>query len=713
MADPLYFGIVGLARTVFTLEGLRFRTVGIDNVPSSGGAVVAINHTGYLDFAYAGIPFRTARRYVRYMAKSEVFDHPIAGPIMRGMKHIPVDRIDGSASYQQAVDYLKAGRLVGVFPESTISRSFEIKDFRNGAVRMAQEAGVPLIPVTMVGSQRVWTKGHPKRLGRTRTPIYINVLPPMHPEGDATAETQRLREVMVNDLDKLWTLYLRDNGPINGDEYWVPARYGGGAPPFHVAQREDDAVAEERHRIRRLRDDLNTLTHVVTTTTRDIVNKSVSMSTDAWVKSSEAVKSASVNARDSVTESAAALHEKMPWQMDEETKLKKLADKLEKNKLKEERKEEKTAEKEAEKASKKRQKHTTDEPGKIVESLQTTFDSLYEETSHNNREGASKIIEARDSFYHSSRELLQSVRSATASMTDATKDVDWTLLDKTLTSLIGQTKQIRDKIPARMKGKLPATIDAICSDVDGTIFYDGRVSDSTRHAFNEITRCGIDVILATGRSVDELEPVTDQLTISPIAVCANGAVVYDTETKKVLHVEGFFEGGADILTDLIKKNIPDAQVTVRTVENTAVKIVVKADMPSEDIAHALRADIDTRCTLTYSHDYGSVELGPIGVNKSTGVEWYFHHKGIDPSHVVAFGDMPNDAELLAYVGAGVTMGNADRHLIRDASWVTSSVEDDGVAEVLKYVIKRYDNHELSEQERHDNITSAAQSTNGQ
>lgn len=712
MADPFYFGIIGLARTLFTLEGLRFRVTGTENVPAKGGAVVVMNHTGYLDFAYAGIPFRSCRRYVRYMAKSEVFDHPIAGPIMRGMKHIPVDRIDGSESYRQAVDYLRSGRLVGVFPESTISRSFEIKDFRKGAVRMAQEAGVPLIPVTIVGSQRVWTKGHPKRLGRTRTPIYINVLSPIHPDGDAATETDRLRDVMVNDLDRLWEMYLQDNGPIKGDEYWIPARYGGAAPPFEVAQREDNAVAEERHRIRKLRDDLNNLTYVVTTTTRDIVNKSVSMSSDAWAKSSDAVKSASVSARDSVTESAAALNEKMPWQADEETKLRKRADKLEKNKRKEEIKEAKTAEKEAEqaeKAAKNKAKNKRDDGAeKIVESLQTSFDSLYEETSKNNHEGASKIIEARDSFYRSSRELLQSVRSATASMTDATRDVEGMSLNKTLTSLIGQTKQIRDRVPARIKSKLPSDVAAVCSDIDGTILHENTMSDATRDTFEQLNDHGVEVLLATGRAIEEVDPVVDQLPISPVAICANGAVVYDTKDKRVLHVEGFFEGGADILTHQIEEDIPEAEIIVRTVGNTAVKVVVKADMPSEDIADALDESVRERSTLTYSTPYGSIELGPIGVNKSTGAEWYFHNKGIDPSHVIAFGDMPNDTELLSYVGAGITMGNADHDLIRDASWVTSSVENDGVAEVLKYVLKRFEDQDADAADQADPSSPAAE-----
>src|SRR3990170_8054847 len=104
------------------------------------------------------------------MAKDEVFTHRLSGPLMRGMHHIPVDRDAGAGSYRNAVEALREGEIVGVFPEATISRSFELKDFKAGAVRMAAEAGVPVLPTVIWGSQRVWTKGHQKRLGRTKVP---------------------------------------------------------------------------------------------------------------------------------------------------------------------------------------------------------------------------------------------------------------------------------------------------------------------------------------------------------------------------------------------------------------------------------------------------------------------------------------------------------------------------------------------------------------
>src|SRR6201992_4366642 len=127
---------------------MKITVAGVENLPTNGGAVYAINHTGYLDFTLAGLPAyqQGLGRKVRYMAKQEVFDNKFTGPIMRSLRHIPVDRQSGAASYEAAVRNLKDGELVGVYPEATISRSFEIKEFKSGAARMAVEAGVPIVP---------------------------------------------------------------------------------------------------------------------------------------------------------------------------------------------------------------------------------------------------------------------------------------------------------------------------------------------------------------------------------------------------------------------------------------------------------------------------------------------------------------------------------------------------------------------------------------
>ncbi|MFR9752730.1 lysophospholipid acyltransferase family protein [Nocardia sp. 004] len=239
--EPVYRTIVGLARTVFFVQGLKFTVAGAEHIPARGGAVLAVNHTGYLDFTYAGLPVRTPKRYIRFMAKKEVFDNKISGPIMRALKHIPVDRSAGADSYQAAVEYLRRGELVGVYPEATISRSFEIKDFKSGAARMAIEADVPIIPIVIWGAQRVWTKGFPKRLGRTNTPISIAVGAPIQPVASAAELTAELRSRMQSMLLELQKSYAHEPGA-----YWVPARLGGSAPTLEEADAMDVAEAEAK-----------------------------------------------------------------------------------------------------------------------------------------------------------------------------------------------------------------------------------------------------------------------------------------------------------------------------------------------------------------------------------------------------------------------------------------------------------------------------------
>ena len=247
--EALYTSIIGLARGIFRAQGLDLRVHGGLNMPAEGGAVVVVNHTGYFDFVYAGVPARERKRFIRYMAKVEVFDHKIGGPLMRELKHIPVDRAAGSDSYREAVERLRGGELVGVFPEATISRSFEIKQFKSGAVRMALEAGVPIVPITIWGSQRVWTKDLPKNLWRPKVPILVDVDTPFRPFEPADECTEVLRQRMKATLRRLQAEYERRYGPYPEGAAWVPAHLGGSAPTPEEA--DERAAAEQAERVRR------------------------------------------------------------------------------------------------------------------------------------------------------------------------------------------------------------------------------------------------------------------------------------------------------------------------------------------------------------------------------------------------------------------------------------------------------------------------------
>jgi 1-acyl-sn-glycerol-3-phosphate acyltransferase len=242
--DLTYPPIIVAAKLGFRLLGQRIDLQGTHHVPRTGGVMLAVNHVGYVDFVYGGLAANPSGRRVRFMAKRELFDHRWTGPLMRSLHHIEVDRGAGLASYRLAVDYLRAGECVGIFPEATISRAMELKEFKTGAVRIAAEAGVPLVPVVLWGTQRMLTKDHPRDFSRGRT-ILIRVGEPLHPTGtDPEAETAELKASMATLLDAAIRDYPAPEQPPGA--WWVPRRYGGSAPTLAEAAALDAAESAAR-----------------------------------------------------------------------------------------------------------------------------------------------------------------------------------------------------------------------------------------------------------------------------------------------------------------------------------------------------------------------------------------------------------------------------------------------------------------------------------
>ena len=221
---PVVVGIKGLWKYL----GLRFTFKGSENIPAKGGAILAINHIGYLDFAITGTAVLPRKRYVRFMAKKEIFDNKIAGPLMRGMHHICVDRSSGSSSFVAALRYLRAGEIIGIFPEATISRSFEIKELKTGAVRLAMGSNTPIIPTIVWGSQRVFTKKVKANWKRNKFPISVTFGAPFIVEkGQDVDEAEgQLRKLMKDLLIQVQNEYPDSHA----GQRWAPARLGGTAP---------------------------------------------------------------------------------------------------------------------------------------------------------------------------------------------------------------------------------------------------------------------------------------------------------------------------------------------------------------------------------------------------------------------------------------------------------------------------------------------------
>ncbi len=243
MAQPVMRALEISVTSAVRLVGPRITYHGLENIPGRGGAVIALNHTGYVDWIPAAIAAYRRGRRLRFMIKQEMLDVLPVGFLMRHSGMIPVDRSAGAGAYSVAVERLRGGEIVGVYPEATISRSFELKEFKTGAVRMAQESGVPIVPLIAWGIQRLWTKDHPRKLLRNRVPITTVVGEPLRPTDSVEQTTAALREAMTECLQRAQIGYEHPAGA-----YWVPQRLGGSAPTLPEAKLLDEAELAERAR---------------------------------------------------------------------------------------------------------------------------------------------------------------------------------------------------------------------------------------------------------------------------------------------------------------------------------------------------------------------------------------------------------------------------------------------------------------------------------
>ena len=225
--------------------GTRITYLGLENIPERGGAVIAINHTSYVDWFPAALAAYQRHRRLRFMIKTEMQDVTVVNFLIKHSKTIPVDRGAGGSAYAAAVERLQAGEIVGVYPEATISRSFELKEFKTGAARMARDAELPIVPMIVWGAQRMWTKDHPRNLGRKRIPITVAVGTPLYATESIDETGAAMREAMNTLLRKVQQEYPHPEGA-----YWVPRRLGGSAPTMEEAKVLEEAELAERARKR-------------------------------------------------------------------------------------------------------------------------------------------------------------------------------------------------------------------------------------------------------------------------------------------------------------------------------------------------------------------------------------------------------------------------------------------------------------------------------
>jgi 1-acyl-sn-glycerol-3-phosphate acyltransferase len=246
--------IAWLVRWFFRLMRWRVDVRGIQHIPDRGGAIVTFNHHSYADFLASGLPILDdGGRVPRFLAKQELFEKPLLGRLLRNAGQVPVARGSRSGredAFASAVDRLRAGELIVLAPEQTISESFDLLPFTTGTARMAQRSGVPVVPSVSWGSQRFATKGQPTRwrAGR-RIPVLVRYGEPMviGPDEDLREANDRLRTRMEEMLHEVQREYPEEPEP--GEEWWLPARMGGTAPPH------EEVVARHQQRESRWREE--------------------------------------------------------------------------------------------------------------------------------------------------------------------------------------------------------------------------------------------------------------------------------------------------------------------------------------------------------------------------------------------------------------------------------------------------------------------------
>lgn len=233
--------------TAFRAFDVRIEVRGAENIPTSGGAILASNHISYLDFAFVMLSSPAPRREVRFLARSEFFRVPLVGQALRALRQIPVDvHGDPLTAAAKAKEALINGDLIGMHPEGTISPSFVLRRGKSGAVRLAEQANVPLVPVGIWGAQRLLTKGRPFRPER-HISVLVEYGEPFYPQGrTGAAKTAELMERINQLVLSAQARYPQKATPTN--DWWLPAHLGGSAPTPEQAEAMIAAQLQKRRK---------------------------------------------------------------------------------------------------------------------------------------------------------------------------------------------------------------------------------------------------------------------------------------------------------------------------------------------------------------------------------------------------------------------------------------------------------------------------------
>jgi Cof subfamily protein (haloacid dehalogenase superfamily) len=261
----------------------------------------------------------------------------------------------------------------------------------------------------------------------------------------------------------------------------------------------------------------------------------------------------------------------------------------------------------------------------------------------------------------------------------------------------------------------------IATDLDGTLLKSDRtISLRTRSALRAAQEAGVIVAFVTARPPWGVELLAEQIDLSGLAICLNGAVIYDLDRRVILRqqtfsVEGYqqlivglrecapgitfvVQNGGGTLRDFHEHQFPALwadwssepcpriDCALKVEGDGVAKIIAHHPEHGADVLRDLIADfVENRADISHS-DPRIIELAPVGVSKASGIVALCQSLGIGLEDVVAFGDMPNDIPMLSIAGHSVGVANAHSDVLAIVDEVTASNDEDGVAVVVERLL---------------------------
>lgn len=269
----------------------------------------------------------------------------------------------------------------------------------------------------------------------------------------------------------------------------------------------------------------------------------------------------------------------------------------------------------------------------------------------------------------------------------------------------------------------------VATDIDGTLVpYNGTISERTRSALHNCLDENLDVVLVTGRPPRWMPPIVEATGLSTTAICANGAVAINMQDLDILAISTIEPGIAKEMISILLRAVPDAvfgaetptrlragpgyeelrnsgvrseglaprERTVTTTNSIEAMLddarifkisMISPSSTADDLLEIARSEVSPLAHVTRSTvGRALIELGPRGVTKASALAAYAASRGVEPADVIAFGDMPNDLEMLTWAGRGYAMDGGHPEAVAAAPYSAPGAAADGVAQVLERML---------------------------